>query len=164
MHPRTGGEAMRAGEVHEMKGTVDPITLEVISSSLAAYADEITNSFWRSSYSYFNYEIRDFAVGFIDREGHIIMQSRYTHPAFTGDLGYVVKATVDQIGENEIEEGDIIATNDPTIQGQHLNNVVVFTPLFCDGEIFAYSCIRAHLHDVGGAFVGSGAPSSQEIF
>jgi N-methylhydantoinase B/oxoprolinase/acetone carboxylase alpha subunit len=63
---------------------MDPITLEVISSSLTAYADEMTNSFWRSSYSYMNYEVRDFAVGFIDRDGRIIMQSRYTHPAFTG--------------------------------------------------------------------------------
>jgi N-methylhydantoinase B len=147
-----------------VSGSIDPITLEVISSSLAAYADEITNSFWRSSYSYFNYEIRDFAVGFIDREGQIIMQSRYTHPAFRGDLGYVVKATVDEIGEDEIEEGDIIASNDPSIQGQHLNNVVVFAPVFHDGKILAYSCIRAHLHDVGGGSVGSGSPSSQEIF
>ncbi|HEY4134525.1 MAG TPA: hydantoinase B/oxoprolinase family protein [Alphaproteobacteria bacterium] len=143
---------------------MDPITLEVINSSLAAHADEMTNSFWRSSYSYMNYEVRDFAVGFIDREGSIVMQSRYTHPAFTGDLGYVVKATVDIIGESEIEEGDMIATNDPSIQGQHLNNVVVFTPVFIDGKIFAYSCVRAHLHDVGGATIGSGSPSSTEVF
>jgi N-methylhydantoinase B len=143
---------------------MDPITLEVITSSLAAYADEMTNSFWRSSYSYMNYEVRDFAVGFVDRQGRIVMQSRYTHPAFTGDLGYVVKATVDEIGESEIEPGDIMATNDPAIQGQHLNNVVVFTPLFVEGKIFAYSCVRAHLHDVGGATIGSGTPSSTEIF
>ena len=51
---------------------MDPITLEVITSSLTAYADEMTNSFWKSSYSYFNYEIRDFAVGYIDADGRII--------------------------------------------------------------------------------------------
>jgi N-methylhydantoinase B len=143
---------------------MDPITLEVINSSLAAYADEMTNSFWRSSYSYMNYEVRDFAVGFVDRAGRIVMQSRYTHPAFTGDLGVVVKATVDEIGEAELEDGDIIATNDPDIQGQHLNNVVVFAPFFHAGEIFGYSCVRAHLHDVGGSTIGSGSPSSTEIF
>ncbi len=143
---------------------MDPITLEIINSSLAAYADEMTNSFWRSSYSYMNYEVRDFAVGFIDREGRIITQSRYTHPAFTGDLGYVVKAAVDDIGESNISQGDIIVTNDPVVQGQHLNNTVVFAPLICDGRIFAYSCVRAHLHDVGGATVGSGGPGATEIF
>jgi len=33
---------------------MDPITREVISSSLLAYADEMTNNFWRTSYSYMN--------------------------------------------------------------------------------------------------------------
>lgn len=143
---------------------MDPITLEVVSSSLTAYSDEMTNGFWRAAYSYFNYEIRDFAVGYIDRRGRIITQSRYTHPAFTGDLGFVVKGAIDVLGEDEIEEGDVIATNDPIVQGQHLNNVVVFTPVFCDGRIFGYSCVRAHLHDVGGSAVGSGTPSTTEIF
>jgi N-methylhydantoinase B len=143
---------------------MDPITLEVITSSLTAFADEMTNSFWKSSYSYFNYEIRDFAVGYIDAEGRIITQSRYTHPAFTGDLGFVVKGAADRIGLDAIAEGDVIATNDPIIQGQHLNNVVVFTPVFWDGRLFGYSCVRAHLHDIGGAAIGSGSPSTREIF
>jgi N-methylhydantoinase B len=143
---------------------MDPITLEVISSSLTAFADEMTTSFWKSSYSYFNYEIRDFAVGFIDRKGRIITQSRYTHPAFTGDLGFVVKGAVDTLGEDVIEDGDVIATNDPVIQGQHLNNVVVFTPIFWEGRLFGYACVRAHLHDVGGSTIGSGSPSTTEIF
>lgn len=143
---------------------MDPITLEVVTSSLTAFADEMTTSFWKSSYSYFNYEIRDFAVGFIDRQGRIITQSRYTHPAFTGDLGFVVKGAVDTLGEDVIEDGDVIATNDPVLQGQHLNNVVVFTPIFWEGKLFGYSCVRAHLHDVGGAAIGSGSPSTTEIF
>ena len=66
---------------------MDPITLEVITSSLTAFADEMTKSFWKSSYSYFNYEIRDFAVGFIDAEG-ASSRSRVTRiprsPAISG--------------------------------------------------------------------------------
>jgi len=143
---------------------MDPITLEVISSSLLAYADEMTNNFWRTSYSYMNYEIRDFAVGFIDHAGNIITQSRITHPAFTADLGFVVKAALQEIGDEGIEEGDIILSNDPVSQGQHLNNVVVFTPLILDGEIFGFPCLRAHWQDVGGGFIESGATNSTEIF
>jgi N-methylhydantoinase B len=143
---------------------MDPITLEVVTSSLTAFADEMTNSFWRSSYSYFNCEIRDFAVGFIDPRGRIITQSRYTHPAFTGDLGFVVKGAVDALGASALDDGDVVATNDPVVQGQHLNNVVVFTPIFWENRIFAYSCVRAHLHDVGGSHIGSGSASSTEIF
>ena len=50
------------------------------------------------------------------------------------------------------------------MQGQHLNNVVVFTPVFWEGRLFGYSCVRAHLHDIGGAAIGSGSPSTDEIF
>jgi N-methylhydantoinase B len=142
---------------------MDPITLEVVTSSLTAFADEMTNSFWKSSYSYFNYEIRDFAVGFIDPHGRIITQSRYTHPAFTGDLGFVVKAAAAAFPEG-LEDGDIVTTNDPIIQGQHLNNFVVFMPIIFEDRLFGYSCVRAHLHDIGGAAIGSGSPSTRDIF
>ena len=143
---------------------MDPITLELINSSLLAYADEMTNNFWRTSYSVMNYEVRDYAVGFIDPQGNIMTQSRFTHPAFTADFGFVVKAAIETLSDEGIHEGDIIATNDPVSQGQHLNNVVVFGPLFVDGKLFAFSCIRAHLQDIGGSHIGSGAPNSGDIF
>ena len=143
---------------------MDPITLEVISSSLLAYADEMNNNFWRTSYSFMNYEMRDFAVGIIDHAGRIIIQSRFTHPAFTADLGFIVKAALEEIGEEGIDEGDIILTNDPVSQGQHLNNVVVFTPLFMDGKVFGFPCLRAHWHDVGGGFIESASTNTTEIF
>lgn len=143
---------------------LDPITREVINSSLLAYADEMTNNFWRTSYSYMNYEMRDYAVGLVDREGGIITQSRQTHPAFTADLGFVVSAAIRELGDEAIEEGDVIVSNDPVSQGQHLNNVVVFAPLILDGSPFAYACVRAHWQDVGGGAIGSGATNSTEIY
>ncbi|MGA2395752.1 MAG: hydantoinase B/oxoprolinase family protein [Candidatus Lustribacter sp.] len=142
---------------------MDPITLELINASLLAYADEMSNNFWRTSYSYMNYEVRDYAVGFIDPDGRIMTQSRFTHPAFTADLGFTVKAAIDTIGDEGILAGDIVATNDPDSQGQHLNNVTVFSPLVIDGETIGYACIRAHWQDVGGATVGS-SPNSTDIF
>ncbi|MBI4523357.1 MAG: hydantoinase B/oxoprolinase family protein, partial [Deltaproteobacteria bacterium] len=84
---------------------MDAITREVIRASLLAYADEMTKNFWRSSYGYMNYEVRDFAVGFVDPEGRIVLQSRFTHPAFTADLGFVVKDAVDE--QEVIEPGDV---------------------------------------------------------
>ncbi len=143
---------------------MDPISREVISSSLLAYADEMTNNFWRTSYSPMNYEVRDYAVGFIDHRGGIITQSRFTHPAFTADLGFVVNAAIDEIGNEGIDDQDVIMSNDPVSQGQHLNNIVVFMPLFLDGELFGFPCVRAHWQDVGGRTIESGATNSTEIF
>lgn len=142
----------------------DPITREVINSSLLACADEMTNNFWRTSYSYMNYEMRDYAVGLVDQNGGIITQSRQTHPAFTADLGFVVSAALKELGDEGMDEGDVIVSNDPVAQGQHLNNVVVFVPVIIDGKPFAYSCVRAHWQDVGGGAIGSGATNSTEIY
>ncbi|MBI1998609.1 MAG: hydantoinase B/oxoprolinase family protein, partial [Deltaproteobacteria bacterium] len=128
---------------------MDTITREVIRASLLAYADEMTKNFWRSSYGVMNYEVRDFAVGFVDPEGRIVVQSRFTHPAFTADLGYVVKDAVAE--QDEINPRDVIISNDPDSQGQHLNNVVVILPIYVAQELVAFSCVRAHWQDIGGA-------------
>ncbi len=141
---------------------MDTITREVIRASLLAYADEMTKNFWRSSYGVMNYEVRDFAVGFVDPEGRIVVQSRFTHPAFTADLGYVVKDAVAE--QDEINPGDVIISNDPDSQGQHLNNVVVILPIYVAGELVAFSCVRAHWQDIGGATVGSTGTKTTDIF
>ncbi len=141
---------------------MNTITREVIRSSLLAYADEMTKNFWRSSYGVMNYEVRDFAVGFVDSEGRIIVQSRFTHPAFTADLGYVVRDAVAE--QDEINPGDVILSNDPDSQGQHLNNVVVILPVYFDRRLVAYSCVRAHWQDIGGATVGSTGTKTTDIF
>ncbi len=141
---------------------MDAISREIIRSSLLAYADEMTKNFWRSSYGYMNYEVRDFAVGFVDPEGRIIVQSRFTHPAFTADLGFIVKAALAE--QDEIHQGDVLLSNDPHSQGQHLNNVVVFTPIYCAQELIAFACVRAHWQDIGGMTVGSTGTRSTDIF
>ncbi len=141
---------------------MDAISREIIRSSLLAYADEMTKNFWRSSYGYMNYEVRDFAVGFVDPEGRIVVQSRFTHPAFTADLGFIVKAALAE--QDEIHEGDVLLSNDPQSQGQHLNNVVVFTPIYFAQELIAFACVRAHWQDVGGMTVGSTGTKSTDIF
>lgn len=141
---------------------MDSITREVIRASLLAYADEMTKNFWRSSYSHMNYEVRDFAVGFVDPEGRIITQSRFTHPAFTADLGFVVRDAIAE--QDEINPDDVIMSNDPESQGQHLNNVVVMTPIYCCGELIAFSCVRAHWEDIGGATIGSTGTKTTDIY
>src|SRR5678816_4420526 len=108
--------------------------------------------------------MRDYAVGLVDSLGRIVTQSRFTHPAFTADLGFVVNAAIKELGDEGLEEGDVIVSNEPISQGQHLNNVVVFTPYMLEGKPFMFSCVRAHWQDVGGGAIGSGATNSTEIF
>ncbi|MBI4529397.1 MAG: hydantoinase B/oxoprolinase family protein, partial [Deltaproteobacteria bacterium] len=63
-----------------------------------------------------------------------------------------------------IEPGDVIISNDPDSQGQHLNNVVVMTPIYFEHKLIAFSCVRAHWQDIGGATVGSTGTRTTDIF
>src|SRR3972149_613177 len=135
---------------------------EVLRAWLLAYGGQLGKNFWRSSYGVMNYEVRALAVGFVDPEVRIVVQSRFTHPAFTADLGYVVKDAVAE--QDEINPGDVIISNDPDSQGQHLNNVVVILPIYVARQLVAFSCVRAHWQDIGGATVGSTGARTKEIF
>ena len=58
----------------------------------------------------------------------------------------------------DINEGDFIINNYAGVCGQHLNNVVMYTPVFAgggDGLLFGFMCVLAHWIDVGGGVVGS---------
>jgi N-methylhydantoinase B len=54
--------------------------------------------------------------------------------------------------------------NAPYVCGQHLNNVVIYTPCFVDGELIAFPGVRAHWLDVGGRRVGFGSVETTEIY
>jgi N-methylhydantoinase B len=143
---------------------VNPITLEVVRNALIAYADEMATVLCRTAYNMMIFEVRDYCVGICDAEGNIIAQNKGGLPIFLADLGAAVRGAVDIYGLDGFEPGDVIISNDPKICGQHLNNIVVFTPFFADGKLVAFPALRAHWVDVGGGSRGFGSSQSREIF
>ncbi len=51
----------------------------------------------------------------------------------------------------------MIITNHQAVAGQHLNNIVIYTPYFREGELLMFAIVRAHWIDVGGMSTGFGA-------
>ena len=41
-----------------------------------------------------------------------------------------------------------MAVNDPYTGGTHMNDVAFYTPMFVDGKVLLYICVRAHWADV----------------
>ena len=64
----------------------------------------------------------------------------------------------------ELEEGDVVATNDPYISGTHLNDVMVLTPVYWRGKLVAYVVNKAHHVDIGGPTPGSINPNARTIY
>ena len=146
-----------AGVAHN----VDPITLEVIRHSLVAMVDEAEANLTRTAFSTIIREYKDYCVGMVSARGETIAQSRGSIPTFVADLGTPVLDGVD-MWAGDINEGDYLINNYAGVCGQHLNNVVMYTPVFEHDRLIAFAALRTHWPDVGGG--DRGFTPTTEIF
>jgi N-methylhydantoinase B len=139
------------------KVRLDAVTLEVIRNALPAVANEMAADLQRTSYNMMIYEVRDFCTALVDRNGQLISQNIGGVSHFVADLGVVILDGMKRYGEKGFKPGDVIITNHQAVAGQHLNNVVIYTPYFYRGELLMFAMVRAHWIDVGGTSTGFGA-------
>jgi N-methylhydantoinase B len=144
--------------------TTDPITLEIIQSSLQAISDEMFAAFRKTAMSAIIYEVLDMGTGITDGEGNLA-SSGAGIPAFVGVLDKAVRRIMELNDADDIRPGDIFATNDPFYGGvTHLNDVVLAMPVFAEGELVAWTANIAHWNDVGGMVPGSISNEAKQIF
>src|SRR4030042_4611786 len=143
----------------------DPITIEIIQSSLQAAADEMFAALRHTAMSAIIYEVLDMGTGITHKYGELA-GSGAGLPAFVGVLDKTVKRVLQKFNKpGDIEPGDIFITNDPYNGGvTHLNDVVLVMPVFSDDEIVAWVANIAHWNDVGGMVPGSMSTDATEIF
>ena len=142
----------------------DPITLEIVQTSLQATADEMFAAMRRTAMSAIIYEVLDMGTGITDGRGQLA-SSGAGIPAFVGVLDKAVQRVLEINPPEEIHEGDIFATNDPYYGGvTHLNDVVLAMPVFADQELVAWTANIAHWNDVGGMVPGSISTDAREIY
>jgi N-methylhydantoinase B len=136
--------------------TLDPVTLEVIRNALPAISNEMSADLQRASYNMMVYEVRDYCCALIDKKGRLISQNLGGVSHFVADLGVIIDDAMQKYGEDGFEEGDVIITNHQAVAGQHLNNIVIYTPIFFQNELICFAMVRAHWMDVGGLSTGFG--------
>ena len=144
--------------------SVNPITVEVVRSGLAHIANEMATVLRKTSYNMMIYEVRDYCVGIVDPEGNILSQNFGALPIFLADLGPAIVDGVRRYGKDGFAPGDVLIMNHPYVCGQHLNNVVIYTPFFHEGELVAFLTVRAHWIDIGGTRVGFGFSGTREVY
>jgi N-methylhydantoinase B len=146
------------------EAAVNPITVEVVRNGLGHIANEMATVLRRTSYNMMIYEVRDYCVGIVDPDGGILSQNFGALPIFLADLGPAIVDGVRMHGKNGFQPGDVFIMNHPYVCGQHLNNVVVYTPFFHRRELVAFLAVRAHWIDIGGTRVGFGYSGTREIY
>ena len=133
---------------------LDPITLEVIRYGVVSIADQIDANITRTAFSPYVYEYKDFAVGLVNTEGHLVAQSTGGMPPFVADtVGTAVRDGLQIYGRERLFEGDVIVCNHAAVQGQHLNNTVMYTPIYAGAApktVIGFFAINVHWIDIGG--------------
>lgn len=146
----------------------DPITLEVINQDLASIPNQIDKNITRTAFSAFISEYKDYAVGIVDPDGCLISQARGSLAIFVANaLGTAVRDGLAIYGKDNLRHGDIVISNHAKTLGQHLNNVVMYTPVRVgpEEELVAFFCVLMHWIDIGGIMVGScSSTTSTELF
>src|ERR1700719_2220213 len=131
--PATGCPAFAGHDTEKLDDTFfDPITLEVIRHRLVSITNQIDANIKRTAFSPYIYEYNDFAVGLTGPDGQLIAQCTGGMPPFVADsVGMAVRDGLAVYGRERLRQGDVVLCNHPAVQGQHLNNTVMYTPIHC---------------------------------
>ncbi|MCI0549083.1 MAG: hydantoinase B/oxoprolinase family protein [Candidatus Rokubacteria bacterium] len=137
---------------------IDPITVEVIRAALNSAAERMRITMIKTAYNHIISESLDFGCAIFDPDVQMIAQG-IGLPVFQGHLGFPIEATIADRGRDAFREGDIFIHNDPyTGNGNHVNDVCMFAPVFWKGALAGFISVKAHWSDIGG-----GVPSSMSV-
>ena len=145
--------------------SIDPITGEIIKSSLIYASEEMGIAVRNSAYSPNIKERLDHSCALFDRHARLIAQAEHI-PVHLGSLPWGLRATLAVI-EREyggVRPGEMWVVNDPYISGTHLNDVTVIRPIFFGGNLAGYAANKAHHTDVGGMVPGSMSADAGDLF
>lgn len=131
-------------------------TFNIISNGLHGMAQEMGEKLVRSAYSTIIREARDCSTSFLDRDGRIIAQAQFC-PIHMNSFGKVFEAFAKRFDLSTIRPNEGLITNDPYSGAQHLNDIVLFTPVFYRDRLVAFSASLGHHIDVGGGAAGPNA-------
>lgn len=145
---------------------MDPVTLAVVRGGIEQIADEMDLHLIHAAISPIISETNDCANGFFHpKTGETIAQGGYGLPQFLANMQFTVQRLIEiATAKGGFRPGDIWIVNDPYISGTHLNDIVLVSPYFVDGELFALLANTGHWMDLGGSAPGGWVPAATEIY
>ncbi|MBC5809861.1 MAG: hydantoinase B/oxoprolinase family protein, partial [Candidatus Eremiobacteraeota bacterium] len=145
----------------------DPITSEVVKSSLIYASEEMGIAVRNAAYSPNIKERLDHSCALFDRFGRLIAQAEHI-PVHLGSLPWGLRELLRTLERRRqtMAPGDMWVVNDPYVSGTHLNDITVVRPIFTRGDSprhAGYAASKAHHTDVGGSVPGSMSATASEL-
>ncbi|MBK6393569.1 MAG: hydantoinase B/oxoprolinase family protein [Betaproteobacteria bacterium] len=141
---------------------IDPILLSVYARTFKSITDEMSISMQQTTRSPILCEAKDFVTGLYDAEGRMLEQTENL-PILAFSLAPVCKHIKATFGD-DIYPGDVFFHNDVFTLGNQNNDVAAFKPVFFEGRLVAWTAVKGHQADIGGAVAGGYNPNATEVW
>jgi N-methylhydantoinase B len=141
---------------------IDPILLSVYARTFRSITDEMSISMEQTTRSPILCEAKDYVTGLYDAEGRMLEQTENL-PILAFSLAPVCKYIREYFGD-DIHPGDVIFHNDVFSMGNQNNDVAVYKPVFFEDELVAWTAVKGHQADIGGAVAGGYNPNAVEVW
>jgi N-methylhydantoinase B/oxoprolinase/acetone carboxylase alpha subunit len=142
---------------------IDPVTLTVLGNAFVNVCREMGVTMMRTAFSPIFNEGLDFSCVLFDRRGNMIGQAEFCPAQIAASL-FIVRWTLEELGIDAFEPGDVVLHNDPYRGGAHIPEHSVIRPVFHEGQLFGFVANVGHLAEIGGKAVGSFAADATEVF
>lgn len=142
---------------------MDPVTLEILNTQIAAAAEEMALTLRRTARSLYVKEAVDFGVGLVTPGGRLFGTPRDFGSAL---IDYDIAPTLEALGE-PLEEGDVLFTNHPYETAglvSHTPDLTLIRPYLVEGRLVAYGYCFVHSTDIGGKVPSSVSPTNTEMY
>jgi N-methylhydantoinase B len=134
--------------------SVDTATLTIVGGALRAIPLEMGENLIRSAYSSVIREARDASTALLDPRGRIVAQAQLI-PIHMNSFSLAFEEMAQEYDLTSFRAGEAVITNDPYRGGQHLNDIILFTPIFAaDGALAGFAGSIGHHIDIGGGAAG----------
>lgn len=133
---------------------ISPADQAVIGQALMSTAREMGAKLYRSAFSPIVRDGKDASTGIMDASGAAVAQSDELIPVLVGSLSITLRHCMAACPPERLEEGDFYITNHPYRGAHHLQDILIFMPIFVEGRIIGYAAAVAHHLDIGGGAPG----------
>ena len=140
---------------------MDGIELEILWSNLISIVSEQAKSLQRIAFSPVVREAGDLASALFDARGRMVAQANTGTPGHINSLA-AAGGHLHRIFEGQLEEGDVVITNDPWLSAGHFFDITLLSPIINEGRLIGYVGSTIHHTDIGGYGIGAGARDIHE--
>jgi N-methylhydantoinase B/oxoprolinase/acetone carboxylase alpha subunit len=143
--------------------TIDQVALTVVDNYLTSCCRDMGVTMMTTAYSPIFNESLDFSCVIFDPRGNMLAQAEFC-PSQIGTIKFTVEWTIEELGLDGFDEGDIVIHNDPYRGSGHVPEHMVLKPVFWEGALVAFVANVAHMSEVGAKTPGGLSGDATEIY